>query len=366
VDISPIRILVVEDSEPDFDLLDMTLTRQGMKVRCRRVEDRETMRQALADEGWDAVISDHHLPRFSSLEALRTLSESGLCLPFIIVSGTIGEEVAVEAMRAGADDWLTKGRLGRLGAALQRALSDARARRERAAAQAALHESERRLREFSVHLQSAVEEERRAIAREIHDDIGGLLTSLRFDLSWIERHAAEQVAERARQARETLGQAMQASQRIMRNLRPPVLEAGVVAALEWQATQVERRTGIECRLNANVERVHLDDAAATTVYRTAQEALTNVVKHARARRITMDLVLRDDQLSLEITDDGVGLVASDLRKPGSFGLQGLAERAHAVGGWLDVLPAERGTTVLLTLPVHADARPPDDHVEAAP
>ena len=317
------------------------------------------MREALSGEHWDAVISDHQLPRFSSQDALRTLQASGQDLPFIIVSGTIGEDVAVEAMRAGAHDWLTKGRLGRLGAALRRALSDARARRERAQALTALHDSERRLRELSAHLQAAVEDERKSIAREIHDDIGGLLTGLRFDLAWIERHGSEAIAARAGQARETLAQAMQASQRIQHDLRPPVLENGVVAALQWQAARFAQRTAIDCRFCCNVDRVDLDDRAATTVYRTAQEALTNVVKHAAASHVTVDLVVRDDQLSLEISDDGGGLAGGALSKPGSFGLRGLTERAHAAGGWLDVLTADRGTTVLLTLPVGDGARAVD-------
>lgn len=357
-----VRILVVEDFEPDYELLSMTLGRQGIAAHCLRVEDGESMAAALQSGHWDAVISDHQLPRFSSFEALATLRASGRMLPFIIVSGTIGEDVAVEAMRAGADDYLIKGRLTRLGAALRRALADAQTRRERLQAQAALRESEARLRALSAHLQTAVENERKAIAREIHDDIGGMLTALRFDLSWIVRRSSDERVERARQAIDTLDQIMLASQRIMRSLRPPVLEAGIVAALEWQAAQFRKRTGIACRFSSSVERVTIDEEAAVTIYRTVQEALTNVVKHAQATRVSMDLVLRNGLLSLEITDDGCGLTAADLQKITSFGLRGLAERSHAAGGWLDVLPAARGTTVLLTMPAGACPAEPE-HAE---
>ncbi len=351
MDTSPIRILVIEDSEPDFALLTATLARQGIVADCTRVEEGESMQRLLATGGFDAVISDHDLPRFSSGRALELLKASGQVLPFLIVSGTIGEDAAVQAMHAGADDYLTKGSLARLGAALRRALADTQARRERAAAGLALQESERRLRPLSAHLQSAVEDERRAIAREIHDDVGGMLTALRFDLGWIERHGGEAVGARARQALDTVGQALAASQRIMRNLRPPVLEAGIVPALDWQAAQFRKRTGIGCRFASSVEKLELDDERATTVYRTVQEALTNVVKHAGATTVSIDLVLRENTLSLEINDNGSGLSDSDLRKPASFGLRGLAERANAAGGWLDVLPARHGTTVLLTLPL---------------
>ncbi len=347
----PIRILVVEDSEPDYELLRATLLRQGLQAQCRRVETRDEMRAALDAEAWDAVVSDHHLPRFSSGEALATLRDSGRELPFIIVSGTIGEDVAVEAMRAGADDYLIKGRLARLGAALDRAIASARARRERADAQAALADSERRLRELSAHLQTALEDERRAIAREIHDDIGGTMSALRFDLGWIERHADGALAERARQAIDTLAQAMAAGQRIARNLRPPVLEAGIVPALEWLVAQHRQRTGIATRFRSNVEQIAVPDAAALTLYRTAQEALTNVAKHASATQVSVDLVVLGGEVSLEIADDGTGLAPGSLAKPASFGLRGLVERANAAGGWIDVLPGDRGTTLLLTLPL---------------
>jgi signal transduction histidine kinase len=350
---SRIRLLVVEDEEDDFILLSATLGRQGLNVECHRVEDREAMAAALASESWDAVISDHHLPRFSSTEALQTLRESGKTLPFLIVSGAIGEEVAVEAMRNGADDFLIKGRLARLGPALTNALRAAETRRERIAAEQALRVSEQKLRELSAHLQTAVEEERRAIAREIHDEIGGMLTALRFDLAWMERNGPPPVVARATQALETLGLAQQASQNIARSLRPPVLDAGIVAALEWQLGQFRRRTGLITRFRTNTDQIDLSDEAAMTVYRTVQEALTNVVKHSGATTVALDMVIRESVLSLEIHDDGHGIGAADLDKQHSFGLRGLAERARSVDGWLEVSLGKDGATLMLTVPVAA-------------
>ncbi len=362
---SRIRILVVEDSPEDFDLLVATLGRQGLNVECARVEDEETMSAALAGGSWDAVISDHHMPRFSSGDALRTLRESGRALPFLIVSGAMGEDVAVQAMREGADDFLVKSRLGRLGPALTNAMRAAEARRDRGRAEAALRASEQRLRELSAHLQRVVEEERRAIAREIHDEIGGTLTALRYDLGWIARNGDATVNQRATQALEALAIAQQASQRLVRDLRPPVLDAGIVAAIDWQLAQFRKRTGAQAVLRMNTDRIELDDAVAMTVYRTLQEALTNVVKHAGASAVEVDVVVRDGMLSLEVLDNGQGLAFDDLQKAQSFGLRGLAERAHAVGGWLEVSPGRRGTALLLTVPAGAsprtDTRPGEQH-----
>jgi len=312
----------------------------------------------VADQPWDAVIADHDLPGFPGADAMRTLHASGLDLPLLVVSGATDEDASVQAMRQGADDFLIKGRLGRLGPALTNAMRSAEARRERARAESALRASEQRLRELSAHLQTVVEEERRAIAREIHDEIGGTLTALRFDLGWIARNGEAPVRLRATQALEALSLAQQASQRLVRDLRPPVLDAGIGAAIDWQLAQFRKRTGARAVLRMNTDRVELDDAVAMTVYRTLQEALTNVAKHANARAVEVDVVVRDGMLSLEVLDDGQGLRADDLHKPQSFGLRGLSERAHAVGGWLEVSPGRRGTALLLTVPVGTAAGEP--------
>ncbi|MCL4774546.1 MAG: response regulator [Burkholderiaceae bacterium] len=346
-----LRLLVIEDSQLDYELLLATLSREPFDVVARRVEERAELVEALAQQAWDAVISDHHLPRFSSTEALGVVRASAPDLPFIIVSGLIGEETAVAAMRNGADDYLMKGRLARLGQALLNALAAREARRERLEAARSLGESQQQLRELLAHLDNVVEDERAAIAREIHDDVGGLLTALRFDLSWIERNGDPRSAERARHARQTLTQAMQAAQRIQHDLHPPVLDAGLVAALHWQVEEFRRRTAIPVDFSCNVERLALDTTAAMTVYRTLQEALTNVSKHAHATALRVGLVAGDGQLSLEIADNGVGLGAGDLQKPSSFGLRGLSERAARAGGWIDVSPGQRGTCVLLSLPI---------------
>lgn len=355
------RLLVVEDSDLDYEMLRLTLARQGVVCTTRRVETREQMADALRDAHWDAVISDHQLPTFSSTLAFDVLRESGIDLPFIIVSGTIGEELAVAAMRRGADDYLIKGRLERLGAALSHAIAAACARRERAAALSALADSERRLQALSAHLITLIEAERAAIARELHDEVGGTLTALRFDLAWINRHAQGEVASRAQRAIESVAEAMVANQRLMRELRPPVLDAGLVAALDWQVAQFRRRTGLEARFTSSTEEVVVDEAHAIVAYRTLQEALTNVLKHAAARRVNVDLVLADGMLSLEISDDGLGITASDREKPSSFGLRGLRERARQVGGWLEATALDPGTSVLLSMPLgdptEPDARP---------
>ena len=141
-----LKVLLVEDSEHDAELLHHALTRSGYSPTFRRVQNPEEMASALTSEQWDLVISDYVLPAFSGLEALNTLRESGLEIPFIIISGKIGEEVAVEALKAGANDYLLKDRLTRLGPAIDRAIREATQRHRSRQAENALKESEERYR----------------------------------------------------------------------------------------------------------------------------------------------------------------------------------------------------------------------------
>jgi DNA-binding NtrC family response regulator len=139
-----IRILIIEDTEDDALLLWRTLRRGGYEVQWQRVETAPAMKTALESQPWDVVVSDYSMPRFSATDALGLLKDSGLDLPFIIVSGAIGEGAAVEAMKAGAHDYVMKSNLARLVPAIERERREAQSRAKRRSAEAALHESEER------------------------------------------------------------------------------------------------------------------------------------------------------------------------------------------------------------------------------
>lgn len=142
----PLNLLLIEDNELDATLLSYELRNSGFSVNLKRVETAKEMQAALAEAEWDAIVSDYKLPAFSAPKALETLKNSGKDLPFIVVSGTIGEETAVEIMRSGAHDYLMKGNLNRLAEVLRREIRDARGRRESQRAETALRESEQQLR----------------------------------------------------------------------------------------------------------------------------------------------------------------------------------------------------------------------------
>jgi signal transduction histidine kinase len=347
---------MVEDSELDHDLLLATLRREGVAVQARRVQHVPQLAQALADGPWDAVVSDHQLPGFSSQVALDMVRAAQPYCPFIIVSGVMGEDAAVVAMRRGADDYLVKGRLARLVPSLLNAMAAADARREHASAREALERSEAQLRALLAQHETVIDEERLAMAREIHDDIGGALTALRLDMDWIGRHGDAASAARAAEAMSTLASVMDSALRLQQRLRPAILDQGMVAALRWLADDFGRRAPFEVRFRSNVEQATVGPATGLAAYRTVQEALTNVVKHAGATRVDVDLMVGPAELSLEIVDNGRGIADADRRKPTSFGLRGMAERAGRLGGWVDIGRllgdgGHAGTVVLLSLPL---------------
>ena len=342
----PLRVLFVEDSPTDYNLLVRLLKVAGYPLESMRVESEGEMRSALASKPWDAVISDHNLPNFSSTAALQVLKETALDVPFIIVSGAIGEDIAVEAMIAGADDYILKSRLPRLVPALKRSLAAAAARRDERLSRV-------RLRLLTAHLERVKDTERKAIAREIHDDIGGLITSLAFDLSWLHSHATgDKVKERLNDMQAVLDQARSSVEHIMRELRPPMLELGIVAALEWQASEFSRRYGMPCHFAANREIIEVSEECSAAMFRVCQESLTNIAKHAQAKSASIEVFADEASVTLEISDDGIGLGAESQAKPDSYGLLGMHERAATLGGWLEVSSAPgRGTSVMLSLPL---------------
>ena len=347
-----LRVLHLEDSELDHELMLSHLRRGGLEVRSLRVDSEAAFLAAL-EQDWDVVLSDFNLPGFSGLVALDLLKASGRDVPFILVSGEIGEDTAVEAMRNGASDYLLKNNLARLVPALLHAVEANETRHARERADRELNKSKQRLRELAQHLQTSIEHERAAIAREIHDDVGGSLTALKFDLAWIARHTTDEgVRLRVNSALETVTLAIESSKRIMHNLRPAILEQGLVAALQWIASRFEKRTGIPCELRIPSHAPEWPPGVPLVAYRTAQEALTNITKHAQATRVQIDLSLAGGVMSLEISDNGRGLSQQDLAKARSFGIRGLHERAGTVGGWVDLSSGPGGTTLILSVPLN--------------
>lgn len=363
----PLLILHLEDSQTDQRLAALTLRRAQLACEIDCVDQLPAFLQALSSKPYDLVLADYHLPGFTAIDAWNAVPPPPHSPPFVLLSGAIGEAAAVDAIRLGISDYLLKDDMARLPHVLGRALEVHEARRQRERAMAELADSERRLAALTEHLQTSIEQERAAIAREIHDDIGGALTAVKFDVSWILRNTSGHPAlqQHAGTALEMLQHALGASQRIMLDLRPPVLDQGLAAAVQWLAEGFERRTGIPAHLRLTPPRHPLAPEIQLVAYRTTQEALTNVSKYAQATAVHIELSDAEGVLTVEVRDNGCGIAPEQRQKPKAFGLRGLAERARTVGGWLDVSSqVGKGSSIIVSIPLTSGTA--SDHFEELP
>jgi two-component system, NarL family, sensor histidine kinase UhpB len=355
-----VRILHLEDSRVDHALVKFALQRSQLPNDITLVDSLEDFRRELQQGQHDIVLADYHLPGFTGIDAWEVARELQIEIPFVILSGAIGETAAVDAMHRGVSDYLLKDSMHRLSHVVQRALEVSETRKAKARADAELAGSRQRMAELAEHLQTSIEQERADIAREIHDDIGGALAAVKLDLAWVGRRANDPEMQRhVNAAMDMLQHALGASQRIMMNLRPPILDQGLVAAVQWLANGFERRSGLRVNVRRTADRIEVSRDAQLVAYRTAQEALTNIGKHAQgATHVEIDLNDSEGVLTLEVSDNGPGMSVGALRKAKSFGLLGLRERAAKVGGWLDVSSSPRGTSVILSVPLPRPAEVP--------
>jgi len=232
---------------------------------------------------------------------------------------------------------------------------------ERKSVEEQLEHSRIQLRSLLRRLEEVREEERRRISREIHDELGQTLTGLKFELSWLARHApvdpakhAAVVAEKARSMIKQVDATMLTVRALAADLRPAVLdELGLLPAIEWQLEILRSRTGIAWRFASNVEEIHLETKHVVILFRILQEALTNIARHAEATTVDVSVREENGTLSLEVIDNGRGIQPQELADPYSLGLVGMRERALQIGGIVTVAPgAKRGTTVSVEVPLH--------------
>ncbi|MGV3741033.1 MAG: PAS domain-containing sensor histidine kinase [Burkholderiaceae bacterium] len=221
--------------------------------------------------------------------------------------------------------------------------------------QAEIRRSREQLAELSAHVEIVKEKERTRIAREIHDDVGGNLTAIKMALSMLTRRLPaddKALLEKADYVDSLIDRTFEAVHRIAGDLRPSILDCGIVAALEWQAKEFEKQTGTHCAFSSSHKDIDLRFDQATALFRIFQEALTNISKHAQATHVTVQLQRWAGKVSLEVMDNGRGIAESDQSKPKSFGLRGMNERVDALGGRLSIGPAEEsGTLVAIEIPL---------------
>lgn len=355
-----LQILLVEDVDSDAELAARELRGLSPAPVITRTQTPEEFLRSLAETTPDVILADYSLPRFSGPAALALARRHAPDIPFIFVSGAIGEEVAIEMLKGGATDYVLKHRLSRLRPAVERAVREMRERKERSRMEEALRVSHEQLRALAGRLQSVREEERKRIARELHDELGQVLTALRIDVSWIETRFGrdqESLLAKTRAMAALIEETIGTVRRIAADLRPGILDdLGLTAALEWQAFEFQSRAGIRCTLRVAPDLPAVASESATALFRIAQEALTNVMRHAGASAVDIELSLSGDMVRMTVRDDGRGVSEEELGTTRSLGLLGMRERSLALGGTAEIRGEPgRGTTVTVHLPVRGAA-----------
>lgn len=382
-----LRVLLIEDSEPDALLIRRELESAGYEVTARRVENARSLKSALEKDRWDLFISDYRLPQFSGLDALRIIQQKGFDQPFILVSGYIGEETAVAAMKAGAHDYVMKDNLARLAPAVERELKEAEIRRARTQAQLALADKNRELAEAREKLEQRVRErtsdllranqalrrqmderkrlesellesaerERRRIGIDLHDELGQLMQGLSLRLKSLElRWGAKNpdVADEARKLQSLLSKAMDHAHNVAKGL----------AAMDWKgddlgealaslAAKARTMFGITCRSKTDGSRVVLPRRTIQELYKIAQESLTNAIKHGHCKRVDFHLTANHSFLTLTIKNDGIPF-PDDVCSSERMGLHIMKYRAGVINAQLDIRAnGKNGTIVTCRLPL---------------
>lgn len=229
-----------------------------------------------------------------------------------------------------------------------------------------LRQQQDELRELSARVQEAREDEKTHIARELHDELGQLLTALKMDLTWLRerlpRAAPPELSAKAGQMNALLDETVGSVRRISADLRPLMLDdLGFLDAASWLVEDFSRRSGVHCRLDTPADPAlsEIERGVAIALYRALQESLTNIARHAEATSARVVLGVEGDELLLEIEDDGRGIRAEDLAKIRALGLRGMRERIQYLGGSLHIGHAPRGgTRILVRVPHRAPAPEP--------
>ncbi|OGO40416.1 MAG: hypothetical protein A2Z04_02855 [Chloroflexi bacterium RBG_16_57_9] len=225
------------------------------------------------------------------------------------------------------------------------------------AANTQLENSRVQLLRLAHYEQAAREEERTRLAREIHDELGQDLTGLKMDLAWLQKHTRpkrKDLLQKFKAMSDLVDTAIQSTRRIATQLRPGILDdLGLLAAMEWQLQEFEKRTGIRCKFSSSLEEVALDADGITVLFRILQETLTNVARHAGATQVEVFLDQAQDTVSLRVQDNGRGITESEVAGLKSFGLLGMRERVTLRSGDFHIQGTPgQGTTVVIRLPLN--------------
>jgi signal transduction histidine kinase len=359
------NILLVDDEPKSLFALRELLDGLGQNLMAARSGE-GALRLALKHD-FAVIVLDVRMPGLDGFETARMIRERerSRLTPIIFLTAAAQEPNSIfRGYEVGAVDYLIKPVVpevlrSKVSVFVELYMKNAdltRQIRERILAEERAHQSEERLRALAARLQSVREEERVHIAREIHDELGQVLTGLKMDITWLARQVRDgdqSLVEKTEAMSRLIDMTIRRVRSVSAGLRPQVLDdMGLAAAIGWQANEFQKRTGVRCRVSVPEEVPALDRDLSTTAFRIVQEILTNVARHAHATRVDIDFRLADGQIRLEVADNGVGIPDGKANDRASLGLLGIRERAFLFGGEVTIGGAPgRGTRVSVAIPL---------------
>ncbi|MBV9988956.1 MAG: response regulator [Chitinophagaceae bacterium] len=348
-----LKILMLEDSGDDAGLIQRELISQGLSIEVRTVDTRQEFEHELRSFKPDVILSDHSMPGFNSIQALHIHKEINPRIPFILVTGTVSEEFAVQALQDGADDYILKDKLTRLPSAIQWAIEKHELADKKERAEKLLVEQNEELKTLAKHLKNVREDERKYISREIHDQLGQLASAIKIEVDWLNinlRDIEPNAKTRIKSVLSTVTIMIDTIRNIAMSLRPSIIEElGLNASLKWQCREFQRINKTKCDFEESLNEADVDEEVRIELFRICQECLTNVMRHARADRVVVSIADFGDRIGLRIADDGKGFDTN--QKSTHLGLVGLRERALSVGGEMNIDSAPgKGTTITVFVP----------------
>jgi two-component system sensor histidine kinase UhpB len=342
----PLKILHLEDLPADAEMVDRVLRKSKLRFEKKVVIDRPDFLNALREFQPDIILSDHSLPAFNSLEALKITREEGILSPFILVTATVSEEYAVNVIKEGASDYILKDRLERLPNAVQNAL-DRRRTEEELVRQRDMQQ--KLIMETSIQVQ---EKEREQIGKELHDNINQILAAAKLYLDIGTKDEDDTRIEALEKCQRNLNLAMEEIRQLSQSLVAPSLGGiGLDQALRKLLENFPLSASLKLALDTSGYTEDItDEGIKLTCYRIAQVQLNNIVKHSRANTASIVLNRNPDHLTLMIRDDGIGF--NPAKKTGGIGLRNIQNRIGFYNGIFQVESTPgKGCTLVITIPL---------------
>ena len=354
------RILFLEDNPDDIELMQFELDEAKLSHISESTDKKSDFMELVYSFKPDVVLADYSLSSFNGVQAFTMLKKEGLIIPFILVTGALSEMLALECLKVGIDDFVLKASFKRLPNAIISVVEKREAQEAKDRMAKELKKSHEELRLLLHRYNVSLEEERKTIARDLHDELGQVLTALKMNISVLSKKILSSkpnneayVINEFKSITDMVDQITKSVKEISAGLRPETLDAlGIIESIRWQVTEFEKRNNIWCKTLLPNQHLDISKDLSITIFRIVQESLTNIIRHAGATEVEVRLTVVNSHVLLETKDNGKGISEQQIHSSNSLGLIGLRERVYAMDGVSTITGDPlNGTLITVMLPI---------------